>query len=124
MVKARCKFCEFEEDGRCVKKGVSIKLNKRRLCKYYKVDATKFNAYIERKTNTSKPKVMLRPDDWWDKKERKLARQMVKEEDLSNYKTTVDESKIDMVKSQNNSKHPLTGDLSRFTNSMIGDSNE
>lgn len=121
MAKAQCKFCKLENEGYCTKKNTTVKLNKRRKCDYYKLDIGKADAFVERKMFTSKPEVVLRPDDWWDRKERKVSVQTVKEEDLSIYSTTAG---VATSMSRSNTEHPLTGDLSRFMQSTVEDSNE
>jgi len=111
MAKIQCKFCKAELNSRCNKKNSSVKLNKHRVCKDYEVDVPRVTAFVEKKMSTSKPEVMIRPDGWWDRKERRIAKQTVKSEDLSGFETTAT-AVIPSI--QTNLAYPLTGDLSRF----------
>jgi hypothetical protein len=106
MAKVRCKFCKFEKDQKCgVKKNMTVKVNKKRACPNYQGDEGKIVAFVERKQISSKPQSTTRPDWWWDRKARKAERDRLVNEEMKQYQTTASPD----------SKHPLTGDLSRFT---------
>jgi len=119
MAPARCKFCRFEKESKCSKKkGAGIKLNKRRPCNLFQQDDAKLEAFVERKMMASKPEVITRPDWWWDKNLRREMRKQAAqpEYDMSQFGTTIDPNI--------QSKHPLTGDLSRFTEEKKDGSND
>ena len=111
MNKVQCRFCKFESSRICSKKGRGVNIKKKRECKFYQDDANKLQAFAERKLNSSKPEVTFRPDWYWDrkgfiKKQRELEEQRRKEQPSI---FTGDAS------------HPLTGDLSRFFSSTVGE---
>jgi len=108
MEKVLCMFCKFEVNGRCVKKNNKVKLKKKRLCKFYEDDDDKIQYITERKLNSSKPVVYLRPDWYWDRKKfKKMKKDAVETQKPSSIFT-------------GDPNHPLTGDLSRFFNSTVG----
>jgi len=119
---AVCKLCKSENAGKCAKKkNATVKTNKRRPCNMFEMDETKADDYMKRKMKSLMPVATFRPDWWWDKDLRKQARQeaaVVEQEshDISQFGTTVDPSY------KPNVAHPLTGDLSRFT--QKGNENE
>ena len=102
MAKARCKFCKFEEQSKCsVKKGATVKRNKKRSCLDYQIDEDKVLNFLDSKQNI---KTTMRPDWLWSRKDRKAARAKAVKQEMDQYQTTASPSK----------EHPLTGDLSRF----------
>jgi len=106
MGKVRCRFCKFEDQSKCsIKKGTKVKVNKKRSCSDYQGDEDKIVEFLERRKNNSKPEAIIRPDWLWDKKARRAERDKAVTEEMNRYQTTASPSK----------KHPLTGDLSRFT---------
>ena len=109
MAKVRCRFCEFEEDQKCeAKKGAKVKVNKKRSCSAYKPNEEKILDFLARKENSSKPKVTMRPDWLWSRKERRAERDRLARQEMERYQTTAAPDK----------DHPLTGDLSRFNKSV------
>jgi hypothetical protein len=105
MAKVRCRFCEFEVDQRCeAKKGSKVKVNKKRSCQSYKPNEEKILNFLTTKQNNSKPKVTMRPDGWWSRDARRAERDKAIKQEMDQYQTTAADS-----------KHPTTGDLSRFT---------
>ena len=121
MAPARCKFCRFEKESKCLKKkGAGIRLNKRRPCNLFQQDDAKLEAVVEKKMRTPRPEIMMRPDWWWDKNLRRELRKQAEQQpereyDMSQFGTTIDPNI--------QSKHPLTGDLSRFTEEKKDGSN-
>lgn len=106
MAKVRCRFCEFEEQQKCkMKRGIKVKVNKKRSCQSYNPNEEKILDFLDRKQNNSKPKVTTRPDGWWSRDARRAERDKATKREMDQYQTTAAPS----------SKHPLTGDLGRFT---------
>ena len=109
MAKVRCRFCEFEEDQKCTaKKGSKVKVNKKRSCQFYKPDEVKLLNFLTDKQNSTKPKVTMRPDGWWSRDARRSERDKSIKREMDQYQTTAAPG----------NKHPLTGDLSKFTKSV------
>lgn len=106
MAKVRCRFCEFENDQKCkAKKNMTVKVNKKRTCQSYKPNEEKILDFLDSKQNSSKPQATIRPDWWWSRKERRAERDRMAQKEMDQYQTTA----------VPDSKHPMTGDLSRFT---------
>jgi len=103
MEKVVCALCRFENNRRCVRKNCKVKINKKRICSMYEEDIGKLEVMEERKTDI--PSTM-RPSWFWDRKE------YVKEK-----KRLAAEEQSRKTPNTNDSKHPLTGDLSRFVKS-------
>ena len=103
MAKVRCRFCEFEANQKCeVKKGSTVKVNKRRVCQSYKPNEDKILVFLD---NRQDIEATDRPDWLWDRKSRRAERDRLIKREMDQYQTTAG---VD-------SKHPTTGDLSRFT---------
>lgn len=103
MGKVRCKFCKFEEQSKCsVKKGITVKRNKKRSCLFYKPNEEKILDFLDSKQSI---KTSIRPDWMWSRKARRAERDKMVQKEMEQYQTTAASSK----------EHPLTGDLSRFT---------
>jgi len=124
MVKVNCKFCKFEEESKCKKKGCSVKLNKRRSCEVYVEDEDKVLVYIQKKRFTSKPEVIeVDSRVFHDRNFRRRYNRMV-EQEISQYETTANNGNR-IVETPHTSatnlgsKHPMTGDLSRFISSAV-----
>jgi hypothetical protein len=98
-----CFVCANQTGGFCSFKKTKMKLNKRRLCDKFKYDITKVK--IKHPVPTIK-----RSDDYWRKDELKKQRK----QELEVLKKEVKEAKGIQMLGAGNSKHPLTGDLSRF----------
>jgi len=112
MAKIQCKFCKLEYNGKCVKKKTSVKVNKKRDCQYYDVDVKRVTDFAERKLEQKDIPVTFRPDWWWDKEKRRQARKAAAAKAVEKYKaTTADQMNVNPGSA---SKHPLTGDLSKF----------
>ncbi|KKM81459.1 hypothetical protein LCGC14_1329570 [marine sediment metagenome] len=123
MAKVRCKFCKSEQQGRCtIKKNTTIAINKKRTCSGYVIDEKKVLDWVEKRQNSSKPEIMLRPDWLWDRKARRKERDKASKEAMDQYKTTIEDPTV-VVPKVIGSKHPVTGDLNRFleTNKRGGD---
>lgn len=124
MSKVRCKFCKFEHQRRCMdKKNTTIAVNKKRTCSSYVIDEKKVMEWVEKKQNSSKPEIMLRPDWLWDRKARRKERdKAISDENMEFYKTTAKAGAEERMKATP-PKHPVTGDLNRFleTNKRGGD---
>jgi len=116
MGKVRCKFCNFETDGRCAaKKGATVKVSKKRVCSSYVGNEDKIVEFLDRRQSDSYPKATMRPSWWWDRQARRAARKAALEK-LAHQKTEQTQPMTTPDKS-----HPLTGDLSRFTQSTVQD---
>lgn len=103
MAKVRCRFCEFEVDQKCeVKKGSKVKVNKKRSCQFYKPNEEKILNFLDSRQDVE---ATTRPDWWWSRKARRAERNKFIEQEMNQYQTTA----------VPDSKHPMTGDLSRFT---------
>ena len=114
MEKVVCALCRLEDNRRCIKKNAKVKINKPRICPFYKEDENKLNMMKE-KESRAMPMTIKRPDHYWDgakiKEERKKARE--------------EEARRQSISSTSNDpKHPLTGDLSRFVKSTATENSE
>ena len=106
--KVTCAICKNEEGKKCiVKKGATVAMNKRRRCDKFVLEATKVKAKQILKT------VRL------TYQEKEALRQHYKDE-LKQYRNAVKEAKTGRVPQTGSEKHPLTGDLSRFTSTARG----
>lgn len=116
-MKVICALCEFEKGGLCTKKkNNKVHLNKKRKCSVYKQSDEKVNALVDKRLNTPRPEVTWRPDWWHDRrayinKLKKLDKEKQRREEVG-AGTTPKQMPIESV------KHPLTGDLSRFTSTV------
>jgi len=111
MEKVLCLFCKFEIDGRCSKKKSKVNLKKKRICKFYQDDDDKLRVMAKQRSNANKPNITLRPDWYWDRKN--FIKKMKKEEE----ERAVQQPSI----FTGDPEHPLTGDLSRFFKSTVGE---
>lgn len=122
-MKVNCRFCQYEEDSKCTKKKCSVRLNKRRSCTVYKEDVDKVMVYTQNKRFTSKPEVMnVDSRIFHDRELRRHYRKKIAQEELDQYGTTADvaaDVNTPQITGTSNlgSKHPMTGDLSRFVSS-------
>lgn len=106
MAIAKCKFCKFEKEAKCSKKkGTTVKLNKRRHCDTFVVDEGRAKDFLDRREKNKVDPVSM-PSWFWIKDLRKKKMAEAKVEDLDQFATT--------VATPSDSKHPLTGDLSKF----------
>lgn len=107
MAKVRCRFCEFEEDQKCeVKKGAKVKVNKKRACQFYKPNEEKILNFLDSRQSIE---ATTRPSWWWSREERRAERDRFARQEMDKYQTTA----------APDSKHPMTGDLSRFAQSTV-----
>lgn len=113
MAKVRCRFCEFESGQKCeAKKGAKVKINKKRSCQFYKPNEDKILDFLDSRQNIG---ATIRPDWLWSRKARRAERDKAIKAEMDQYQTTA----------APDSKHPVTGDLSRFAQSTVEDtSNE
>jgi len=111
MSKVMCMFCKSEIEGRCVKKSNKVHIKKKRLCNLYEDDDAKIQSIAERKLKFSKPKSYFRPDWYWDRKN--FIKKMKKAE--------AEKAALNPSIFTGNKEHPLTGDLSRFFKSTVGE---
>ena len=105
MEKVVCALCRFENNRKCIKKNAKVKINKSRICEFYKEDEDKLNAMKEKQAR-DKPRTLKRPKHYWDEAQIK--------------KEKKEEAKRQSVMT-NDPKHPLTGDLSRFIKSTAAE---
>lgn len=107
MAKVRCRFCEFEVDQKCgVKKGSKVKVNKKRSCSSYKPNEDKILDFLDSRQSIG---ATTRPDWVWSREARRAERDRLIKQEMDQYQTTA----------ASDSKHPMTGDLSRFTQSAV-----
>lgn len=110
-MKITCGTCKNEKNNYCNKKKVGVKLNKRRNCDKYELQPDKVKARQILKT-TRLPYA-----------EKEALRQEYKEQ-LKQLKARMKEQRTGVTPSYSGDpKHPLTGDLSRFT-STAGEKND
>lgn len=127
-MKVKCRVCDNEKDGFCKVKKIGVKVNKSRTCEAYIYNESKVKAKQELKTtkisyaDRERAKAMR-------KEELKKLRALLKEgqrqgtaKDLGLIEK--EESRIikpgdpRFVMPNSDPKHPLTGDLSRFTTTV------
>ncbi len=96
-----------------------MKTSKKRMCSIYKADAEKIKNWLSKREEL--PSEVL-PRWAWSRKDRRAERdRRAHEEMMKQIGTTADgEIPMDVPK---NSKHPSTGDLSRFIGSTIEEEN-
>ena len=99
--KVICAVCLNQTNGFCGFKKSKVKLNKRRVCDKFRQDMSKVK--IKKVVPTIK-----RPDWFWDREEK---RKHFKAELKKLTRVKEDAQRIDVIR---DTKHPLTGDLSRF----------
>jgi len=113
MIKVRCSVCGNEKVGFCLIKKTKIKPNKSRKCTAYVYDESKV------KTIQNIPSIKFGYNEQQEQKrlmkEERNALKAVKKQ-LSLDGTFDNESETEFV---GNQKHPLTGDLSRFTTTAV-----
>lgn len=111
MAKVRCKVCEHETQEYCPIKKTKVRTNKARICKSFVHDVSKIKIKQKLRGET-------RPDWYHDrkgainkqKKQQKMLEEQRKKEMFNNNSympSTLSDTGDD--------KHPVTGDLSRFT---------
>ena len=114
MSKIKCNVCSNENNGFCTIKKVKVHINKKRKCDSYVYDASKFKVkqkipsvrigYVEQQNDRRKSKEKL-------KELKKLMNTKPGQGTAQNLGLVDFDSQSDHAKV----KHPLTGDLSRFT---------
>ena len=106
--KITCAICKNEEGRKClVKKNATVSLNRRRRCEKFVLEPTKVKAKQILKTT----RLTYR--------EKEALRRHYKEE-LKQYRQAMKEDQTGQVPQSGSAKHPLTGDLSRFSSSARG----
>jgi hypothetical protein len=104
--KVTCAICKNEVNKKCtVKKNSAVALNKRRRCDLFELEPGKV------KTKQILKTVRMTYE------EKEALRKEYKEQ-LKLYKQAVKEAKQGKVPHSGSSKHPLTGDLSRFVSTV------
>lgn len=107
-----CSMCEFEIEKKCTKKkNIGVHINKKRSCGDYSEDTGKVDAMVSKRLSSQKPVVTFRPDWYWDKKG--FIKKLKEEE------KRIEESIPSIF--TGDPAHPLTGDLSRFVKSTVGE---
>jgi hypothetical protein len=117
----KCGLCKHENNKRCSIKNVKVKLNKKRRCNKFSFDETKDKvkgpppvttrvSYIEAENKRKEAKKKLKELRKQIQRERNTEEPVTK----TNY---VDPNRL--VSYNTNSKHPLTGDLSRFMSTAV-----
>ena len=116
-MKIRCANCGNQINGFCSVKRATVSLNKKRLCDKYKYDETKV------KEKHEIPSVM-RSEWYWKRKElKKLLKEQKEYEEQQVKVKELSSPPGQMQPATGNSKHPLTGDLSRFISTAGKESN-
>jgi len=115
--KVRCKFCKFEQQRKCAPKKATMKVNKKRVCSIYKADEEKIKDWLLRREEI--PSEVMPRWAWSRKAKREERDRMAREEMMKNIGTTADQ--VAAAPATRNLKHPSTGDLSRFTESTVGE---
>ena len=108
MSKVLCALCIYESKKRCVRKNNKVKLNKKRTCAMYKEDDIKLEAMAKKEENKKHIKTITRPDWYWNRKE-----EIRKVRNEARAKAASGQMPV-----SGDPKHPLTGDLSRFTTTV------
>lgn len=113
MAKVKCSVCANEESSFCKIKKVKVHINKKRLCKAYIYDEAKLKAKQPIETIII-PFSAQEETKKQVKEDRKKARALLKQQKINK---SDDEEFIRISNDRLNTKHPLTGDLSRFISS-------
>lgn len=123
--KISCLLCMYQANKRCIKKNSKINLNKPRNCSSYVESKDKLEMYLDKKMKYLYPKSDGMEKHVWDGKN-------IREWDGTRYNKVTDKDKINRLKAElglapsqsmiappsnfsGDIKHPLTGDLSRFS---------
>lgn len=104
-MKVRCSECKNQSEGVCEYTKSSVKLNKRRVCDKFKLDATKV------KEGTPIPTTRL--PSWWHQRE-ELRREYKKKLKELQAKKLEPESEMKYMRDM---QHPLTGNLDDYIKS-------
>ena len=112
--KVTCNACLHQTDGFCDLKKCKVKLKKRRVCDKFERDNNKIT--FKQHTPTTR-----RPDWYWDREER---RRLLKEALRDIQKQAMAQAQHGNIEMVNDTKHPLTGDLSRFKTTAGKDNKE
>ena len=118
-MKVRCAECKNQVNSWCTPKKVKTSLNKKRTCDKYAFDETKV------KTKHVIPTVYR--SDWIHKKKelKKLLKDYKQQEELAKEKAELAETPNYLkAPGTGDPKHPLTGDLTRFTSTAGRKENE
>lgn len=127
----RCALCRFENERRCVRKNSKVKVNKPRHCELYEESREKLDYMRRRMQHRPSPEAVARKEYIWDGVK-------FKEWDGTKYVSVKDSKTISKLRAEmgggtperaerahsGDSKHPLTGDLSRFFKSTAGGGDE
>lgn len=113
--KVTCNVCLYQTDSFCDLKKCKVKLKKKRVCDKFERDNNKIT--FKQPIPTTR-----RPDWYWDREER---RRLLKEALNDAQRQTVEQARreTEMVNPRD-TKHPLTGDLSRFKTTAGKDDKE
>jgi len=115
-MKVLCLLCEFESDGLCSKKrNVRIQLKKKRQCDLYNQDEDKVQTLVDKRLNSKPIPTTYRPEWYHDRRGyiNKL-KKLDKEKTRREMEMQPDPKRMPIE----SVKHPLTGDLSRFTSTV------
>jgi len=115
-MKVTCALCEFEKDGKCLKKKKQkINVKKKRICNFYKQSDDKVKLLVEKQMNSKPIPTTLRPDWWHDRRGyiNKL-KKLDKEKKRRESEMTPEPKRMFIE----DVKHPLTGDLSKYTSTV------
>jgi len=113
--KVTCGTCVHEVKGVCEIKKASISLNKKRMCDKHCTDTKKIKFKQEIPT-------VRRPDWFWSREERRRLRKEFLQKITE--ATTEKAKKETTTVSMKDTKHPLTGDLSRFQTTVGTEENK
>ena len=107
--KVRCSACKHQANAFCLVKKCKVALNKRRKCDKFKIDPSKVRLKQEIPTTRAPAPSVLR--DMRKEYKKKLKEEAVRQEAIKK----AEANKYADALRMGNDKHPLTGDLSRFT---------
>ena len=86
--KVKCRVCDNEDTGFCKVKECKVKTNKARHCKAFIINENKIRVSI-------KPKSVVRPDWYWNRKE--FIKELKKEEEKARQEQKVDFENPDVL---------------------------
>jgi len=110
MSKVSCSMCINYDNGKCLEKNVSVAPNKKRHCDLFIIDTNKINKKSSIPTIRGQHQSVAKKLRYEARKEMK---KMIIEAERD--KRNLEDSRKYMGARSYNEKHPLTGDLSKFT---------
>lgn len=110
MAKVKCAICKNYEGGKCIEKDEAVKPNKPRKCELFLIDESRI------KEKTPIPTMRGVAKEIWPEKKKEIKAQMKRAvEEAERDKSNLEDKRKYMGPRTDHEKHPLTGDLSRFS---------